>query len=334
MLKTFGRVEGHPERKELRKQRVQSKCILSGMERSGVQSKDATLFYRRTDMQHHHLTPLKSRPRHLPRRSLVMAAVWLPIATLTLNGCLNAGPTPTPTPTLSTPTPTPTFIFPTMFLTATFTPEPVPTATLNPQTGFGAVLYQDDFNRNLGWEVGQSELGGSSLVNGRLSLAVRQSNAFYFLRSPAPATSDFFLKVSVRSELCSGRDEFGVMYRVNSLSEHYRFALTCDGAARVSRVLERGEIALVPITQTYAIFPGILVDNRISVWASGKNFRFYINDMEVFSARDSALQTGGFALFVRSRRGGQTTVSFNDLTVHSLLPTPTLTSTVKPSTSP
>jgi len=209
--------------------------------------------------------------------------------------------------------------------TATFTPEPGSTATPDLQSRLGAVLFQDDFDRDLGWELRQSDLGGSCLVNGRLSLAVHQPNTFYFLRSPAPTTSDFLLKVSVRSELCSDSDEFGVMYRVNTVNEHYRFALTCDGSARVSRILEEGEIALVPITQTYAIFPGILVDNHISVWASGNNFRFYINDMEVFSVRDSALQTGDLAFFVRSRRGGQTTVSFDNLTLHSLLLTPTPT---------
>jgi len=276
-------------------------------------------------IEHHHLTHPQSRSCPRPRHSLAIVAGWLIIAVLTLTGCQDADPTPTTTPILLESTPTPTFIFPTMALTATLTPEPGSTATPDLQSGLGAVLYQDDFDRDLGWELNQSDFGGSCLVNGRLSLAVRQPNTFYFLRSPAPAMSDFFLKVSVRSELCSDSDEFGVMYRVNTLNEHYRFALTCDGAARVSRVLEGGENALVPITQTYAIFPGILVDNHISVWASGNIFRFYINDMEVFSVRDSALQTGGLALFVRSRRGGQTTVSFDNLTLHSLLLTPTPT---------
>jgi hypothetical protein len=196
------------------------------------------------------------------------------------------------------------------------------------------VLYQDNFDNNLGWEIGLSEIGGASFINGRLSLAVRQSNSYYFIHSPAQSMTSFFLEVSMRSELCTNGDEFGVMYRVNNTNEHYRFALTCDGEARVSRLMETGEVALIPITQTYAAFPGLLVDNQIGVWADGNNFRFFINGLEVFTARDGVLKAGGLALFVRSRRGGQTTVSFDKMIARALLPTPIPTSTASPSAQP
>jgi hypothetical protein len=113
------------------------------------------------------------------------------------------------------------------------------------------------------------------------------------------------------------------MYRVNQLVEHYRFTLSCDGAARVSRVLEEGEVALIPRTETYVVLLGMMVENRIAVKAIGNTFQFYINDEEVFSARDLTLSEGGIAFFVRSRRSGQTTVSFDDLILRTLQPTPT-----------
>lgn len=242
-----------------------------------------------------------------------------------LSSCLSAAPLPTPTPTQAVLTATPTFIIPTLIPTATFTPEPEPSPTPDLYTGLGDLIFEDSFDRNLGWDIGQSEIGGASLVEERLSLAVRRSNSFYFIESPAPTTTDFFLEVTVRSEVCSDGDEFGVMFRYRAMGEHYRFALTCDASARVSRVLEEGEIVLVPLTQTYAMFPGLLVDNRIAIWASGNQFRFFINDLEVFSASDRVLPSGKLTFFVRSRRSSQTTVSFDDLTVRALLPTPTPT---------
>ncbi|HEY42749.1 MAG TPA: hypothetical protein G4O11_02080 [Anaerolineae bacterium] len=247
------------------------------------------------------------------------------ITTLALPGCLKAGPLPSPTPTQVTPTTTPTFIIPTLIPTATFTPEPESSPTPDLLIGLGDVIFEDSFDRNLGWEIDQSEIGGSSMVEGRLSLSVRRSNNFYFIRSPAPTMTDFFLEVTVRSEVCSDGDEFGVMFRFLAMGEHYRFALTCDGNARVSRILEEGEIVLVPLTQTYAMIQGFLVDNRIGIWVNGNQFRFYINSLEVFSSRDNVLPYGQLAFFVRSRQSSQTTASFDDLTVRALLPTPTPT---------
>lgn len=259
------------------------------------------------------------------RLKVASAAATIFITVLALSGCISASPLPTPTPTQAAPTATPTFIIPTLIPTATFTPEPEPSPTPDLLTGLGDLIFEDSFYRNLGWDIGQSEVGGASLVEERLSLAVRRSNNFYFIQSPAPTTTDFFLEVTVRSEVCSDGDEFGVMFRDRGMGEHYRFALTCDGNARVSRVLAEGEIVLVPLTQTYAMFPGLLVDNRIAIWASGNQFRFYINDLEVFSARDRVLPSGKLTFFVRSRRSSQTTVSFDDFTVRALLPTPTPT---------
>jgi hypothetical protein len=247
------------------------------------------------------------------------------ITAFVLCSCVSTAPLPTPTPTPLAPTTTPTFIIPTLIPTATFTPEPEPSPTSDLLIGLGELIYEDSFESNLGWETGQSEVGGASLVDERLSLAVRRSNSFYFIQSPVATITDFYLEVTVRSELCSEDDEFGVMFRYRAMGEHYRFALTCDGRARVSRVLEEGEIVLVPLTQTYAIFPGLLVDNRIAIWASGNQFLFFINDLEVFSASDRVLPSGKITFFVRSRGSNQTTVSFDDLSVRTLLPTPTPT---------
>jgi hypothetical protein len=248
---------------------------------------------------------------------------WILISSLALCSCTNVQTFSTPTASPHPPTNTPTFVFPTMVPSATHTPEQNPTATPSPLNGLGDVLYLDDFGLNSGWQVGASEVGGASLIDGRLSLAIRQPNAFLFVRSPAPSVTDFFLEVSLRSELCTDGDEFGVVFRLNNAAEHYRFGLTCDGNARVSRVLAEGEAALVPLTQTYALVPGLMIDNRIGMWASGNTFRFFINESEVFSARDSALRSGDIGLYVRSRRGGQTSVSFDSLIVRVLLPTPT-----------
>jgi hypothetical protein len=184
--------------------------------------------------------------------------------------------------------------------------------------GIGEMRFQSDFDSNQGWDLRETDRGGSSIHDGRLNLAVRQSNAFFFIRAPAPEQRNFYFEVSLRSEVCEDGDEYGMMYRLGPFYDHYRFTLTCEGLARVLRVSDEKEIVLIPSTQTYAVIPGLRVDNHLAVWASGSQFHFLINDLEVFSIQDDELKTGGFGLFVRSRRSQQTTVSFDYLYISEI----------------
>jgi hypothetical protein len=247
-----------------------------------------------------------------------------------LSSCVSTRPAPTHTPVPPSPTLTPTVFFPTLVPTATLTPEPTASPTTDITSGFGTLIFNDDFSQDLGWLPLGSNFGGSSLLNGRYSLSVRQENATYTSLSPVKEFTDGYIEVAVRSLLCSDDDEFGLIYRVNPSGGHYRFTLTCKGEARVTRLLEGSESALIPKTLTNALIPGLLVDNRLGVIADGENFRFFINDIEVFTAHDPGIRWGGLGLYVRARRGGQTTASFDNFIVRKLLPTPTPTHTPTP----
>jgi hypothetical protein len=250
-----------------------------------------------------------------------------------LSACLQLQPLPTPTPSPE-PSTTATMAFPTLFPTVTLTPPPSPSPTPDVLAGLGEVLYLDSFSRNLGWDLGQGELGGTSLLNGRLVIAVRRPGAFRYALSPAPDLTDFYLEVAVRSELCSSGDEFGIMFRVTPARDHYRFTLTCDGGARVTRIMGETSIALVPVTITGAVIPGAPADNLAAIRAIGSSFSFYVNGLEVFSVRDGNLASGGLGLIVHSSAAGQTTISFDDLVARALLPTPTPPPALPPTTIP
>jgi hypothetical protein len=191
------------------------------------------------------------------------------------------------------------------------TPEPTPSPTPDIASGLGPILFHDNFNQDLGWVHLHSNVGGSSIYNGRFSLSVRQANAFYTALSPVKEFTDGYVEVVVQAVLCTDDDEFGLMFRVDPSGGHYRFTLTCKGEARVTRISEGSEVAVIVI-------------------AEGERFRFFLNGEEIFTARDPGLRWGGLGLFVRARRGGQTTASFDDFIVRTLLPTPTPTLTPTP----
>jgi hypothetical protein len=239
------------------------------------------------------------------------------------SACLTIQPEPTQTLTPAPVSPSPTVEFPTLQPTSTSTPEPSPTPTPDILSGLGPVRYYDRFTILREWEIPDSEVGGAGLINDRFSISVRKPNASFMTVKPEPIVGNFYIEAVVRSELCSDDDEFGLIFRTDPDGGHYRFTLTCNGEARVSRTFGGSEVVLVPKTPTIALIPGLLVDNRIGVLANGKNLRFFINGIEVFTIDDRTVAEGRFGFFVRSRSDGQTTASFDDLLVREISPTPT-----------
>jgi hypothetical protein len=186
----------------------------------------------------------------------------------------------------------------------------------------GAVLFLDDFSQDQGWALSSGAGGAVSLLPGRLVLALHSPGGMLSSLSPAPAAADFYLEAELRTELCGEQDEFGLMVRVLPNSDHYRFSLTCDGQARVSRFVGGHEAALVPLTPAAAALPGAPAVNRLAVWAEGDQFRFLVNEVQVFALRDASLPRGGVGLAVRSRRSPQITVSLLAISQRALAAPP------------
>lgn len=248
---------------------------------------------------------------------------------LSLSSCLSVVYVSTPTPTLRPPTLTPTFVFPTLIPTVTITPEPKPSPTPDLFAGLGSVIYHETFSRDSGWGTVEDPRGVVSLQDGKLTIVVHQPETFRYSPSPRLELQDFYLELTAHTEICSPDDQYGIMFRVNPDNEHYRFMLYCDGGAKVSRFIQDSKSILIPKTETFVVFPGSPADNRLGIWASGDEFRFYINEIEVFSTRDNKIASGKLGLIVQTGDTGLTTISFDGLTVWSLIPAtqPAITST-------
>jgi hypothetical protein len=56
----------------------------------------------------------------------------------------------------------------------------------------------------------------------------------------------------------------------------------------------------------------------LSVWASGSEMRFFVDDMLLFTVNDTLLYSGRLGVFIRARGEGPLTVSFSDLMIYAL----------------
>jgi hypothetical protein len=230
------------------------------------------------------------------------------------------------TPTASPAPPTPTFVIPTAPPTSTPSPAPSLTPTPNALFGIGPIIFRDAFDQNTGWAVGEDNLGGTSISDGRLVLSVRNPKTYRYAISPVSQLTDFYAEAVVRPLICNEDDEFGMMFHFDSDGNHFRLSLACNGSVRVVRVLHGQSFNMIPPTQTYEVIPGPLVENTIGVLAIGADFHLFINGVDVLRMRNAEIPLGTLGFFVHAESSGQTTVAFDDLTVRAVPPTPTPTS--------
>ncbi len=262
---------------------------------------------------------------------------------LLLSACQPAGgePTAQTPPPMDTvlPTETPTIVWFPPTATPTVAPNLAPTATLNVLPGVTDVIFTDDFSDPSHWQVSSSAKAASIIEGNRLTLVVRAPGASIMTLRNEPFLRNFYAEVTARTSLCSGTDDYGVLFRTASGNDYYRFALACDGTEQVERVRTGQSSPLQPAVPSGDAPPGSPGEVRIGVWAVDNEFRFFLNGRYQFTVSDPLFKTGTLGFFARSNGENDVSVSFSDLVVSEVVyasptPTPTASKTSKPTRTP
>ena len=237
-----------------------------------------------------------------------------------LNACLSVS-TPELPPTV-TYTPSPTAAI--EWFPPSPTLEQIPTNTVMPTQEFmseiGEIIFRDDFTSQKEWTIPQTDRGQINITNYEANIIINQSNSMLVGTLEKPDVQDFYVEITANPILCSGRDEYGLLFRVTSREQYYRFSLSCDGEIRLDKITPGGVFSLQPWTRSASVPPGAPSVSKLEVLALGNEIRVFINGDPQFTVFDSELHLGAFGIFARTAGETAVTVSFSDLIVREVIP--------------
>ena len=246
---------------------------------------------------------------------LMLVACSGPVLTPTLPPTAPASATPTATIIWFPPTDTPTAL-----------PVQPATPTADYRPGVGDLLFSDSFDDPSFWNTASSADASAMLTNSRLVLSITKPGPLSIasLRNQ-PSAGDFYADATANISLCSGNDQYGMLFRAGSNGNYYRFVLNCNGQERLERVRGGVIYPLLGWLSSNDVSMGAPAQIKLGVWAVGREMRLFLNDRYQFSMNDPVFSAGTFGFFAYASGKSPVTISFSDLSVYSvsyILPTP------------
>jgi len=230
------------------------------------------------------------------------ASTQVPVATAT-QPAATAAPTVAPTATL-----------PAVIAT------PAPTlAAGDPRATLGQPTWQDKMDTSDNWPTGPDPAGFSDIdfKNGALLLtALKPSDGWRM--GVSDSLTNFYLEETVNTASCSGKDRYGMIFRVPVVSnpdKGYLAAFTCDGQYSFRKWVgpDKSMLALTIWKTNSAIKTGPNQVNRLGVLVQGSKMTLYANGIELTSVSDPSYTDGFFGLFAGSITSSTYTVSVDEV---------------------
>ncbi len=299
--------------------------LLAGCVPGGVAESDAEMATRVAQI----LTEI-SPPEELAPEPPLFQETTPPVVEVTL-----APPTETPEPK-ETETPTETLLeettAPTVVATADGSPTPPATLTQpaqptvtapasDPRLTLGQPTSTDNMEKaqTWNWSTGSDQFTTALLQDGSFNLTGLTTTAGW--RLPAlEATSNIYIEMTMRPATCSGRDNYGIIFRIpvrHQADQGYLFGVSCDGQYNLwkwdGKEQPDGKAAtLVYWKKNDAIQTGANQTNRLGVLAVGDRITLYVNGVKLEEVRDTSYSSGHFGIFVSARVTDEFTVRVDE----------------------
>lgn len=186
-------------------------------------------------------------------------------------------------------------------------------------TGDPNLLFSDDFVAGSGgsWFTETDQQGATSISDEEMVIAINEANTMQFTTLREPTFGDFDLEVD--ATLLDGNLEssYGVLFRMQSPEEFYRFEIMGDGRYMIERLNADGSWTryLDDWLMSPLIFAGQGVTNRLRILARGSQLSFYVNGELLHSLSDGTYGAGNIALDAGTFGQPGLQVSFDNLVI-------------------
>ncbi len=229
----------------------------------------------------------------------------------------SATPTPSSLPT-ATQTVTPTIVW----FPPTETNTPIPTQIVVPtpegHPGLREVLFSDNFDEPELWDTAVSNTASALVESNRLTLAISKPGIAILSLRKEPVLRDFYAEITASLSLCRGKDQYGLLVRVQSGSDYYRYVVNCASQVRLERVRSSQPYPVQDWLPSGDAPPGSPGEVKLGVWAVGSEMRFFLNDRYQFTVRDPLFWQGMLGVFAQSAGNDPVTASFSNLVVYAV----------------
>ncbi len=162
------------------------------------------------------------------------------------------------------------------------------------------LLYQDTFavGETGPWQVEGDVSGRTAVLDNQLTITIDTPATLQFATLPEPIFTDFHLQVDAQILAGSPQSSYGLLFRMQSPAQFYRFDITGDGMYIVERRNADGSwTRFVPDwTNSAAINQGVGVVNQLRIEAVGDTMRFFVNDTLLQQVADNQFAGGTIAL--------------------------------------
>jgi hypothetical protein len=218
---------------------------------------------------------------------------------------------------------------PTITKTPSDTPQPSLTPpNADPRSTLGNPTDTDPMDNpdKWTWPVGTNDFTSNGFDNGRMWLTGMTSKPGWVVS--AVHIDDAYIEETVKTQGCSGNDNYGIIFRVPVLrtaDRGYLFAVSCDGKYSIwawdGRVGTNGtRTVLIDWKASKYINTGSNQTNRLGVRAQDNRLELYVNGAKLDETTASTFSNGYLGVFVNPDATKHFTVDVEEMKYWNIAP--------------